>query len=351
MTFGKFRLRLRLKLIQFYYIRYHRNNDMRLTLFVIAALLFLPVAAFPQKNSHLRPVIFDTDMGPDYDDVGAITLLHGFADSGYITIAATIASTNYEGVAAVLNVLNSYFKRPGIPIGTPKHNGSTLRDWQHWSDSLLVKYPHFIRTNDEVPDAVDVYRKVLSGQPDKSVTIVTVGFFTNLDALLKSGPDQYSKLTGTALVKKKVRQLVSMAGGFPTGKEFNVRIDSAASQYVFTHWPTPILLSGFEIGWKIRTGLPLIQSSAIHNSPVKDVFSMCIPMAESDSLGRMSWDETAVLVAVKGHEDFYSTRKGTMIVHKDGTNEWSDKGNVHAYLVEKVSPAVVQEVINRMIMR
>jgi hypothetical protein len=58
-----------------------------------------------------------------------------------------------------------------------------------------------------------------------------------------------------------------------------------------------------------------------------------------------------VLVAVKGHEDFYSTRKGTMIVHKDGTNEWSDKGNVHAYLVEKVSPAVVQEVINRMIMR
>jgi hypothetical protein len=28
------------------------------------------------------PVIFDTDMGPDYDDVGAIALLHAFADSG-----------------------------------------------------------------------------------------------------------------------------------------------------------------------------------------------------------------------------------------------------------------------------
>jgi pyrimidine-specific ribonucleoside hydrolase len=324
---------------------------MRLTFLTIILLFFLPIVSLSQPNHHLRPVIFDTDMGPDYDDVGAITLLHAFADSGYISILATIASTNYEGVAGVLNVLNTYFKRPGIPIGTAKRNGSTLRDWQHWSDSLLANYPHNISKNNEVPDAVEVYRKALAVQQDKSTTIITVGFFTNLDALLKSKPDQYSKLSGTALVKQKVRQLVSMAGGFPSGKEFNVRIDSSASQYVFTHWPTPILLSGFEIGWKIRTGLPLIHNNTIHNSPVKDVFSMCIPMAESDSLGRMSWDETAVLVAVKGHQDFYSTRAGTMIVHKDGSNEWSNKGKQHAYLVEKVPAAVVQEVINGLIMR
>jgi pyrimidine-specific ribonucleoside hydrolase len=73
-------------------------------------------------------------------------------------------------------------------------------------------------------------------------------------------------------------------------------------------------------------------------------------MAKSDSLGRMSWDETAVLVAVKGHEDFYSTRKGTMIVHKDGSNEWSNKGKQHAYLLEKVPVAVVQDLINWLIM-
>jgi len=48
------------------------------------------------------PVIFDSDMGPDYDDVGAITLLHAFADSGYINILATVASTKYEGVAAIV---------------------------------------------------------------------------------------------------------------------------------------------------------------------------------------------------------------------------------------------------------
>ena len=65
-----------------------------------------------QKTSP-TPVIFDSNMGPDYDDVGAITMLHAFADSGKIKILATIASTKYDGVAGVLNVMNTYFNRPG----------------------------------------------------------------------------------------------------------------------------------------------------------------------------------------------------------------------------------------------
>ena len=69
------------------------------------------VSSQAQKTKPF-PVIFDSDMGPDYDDVGAIALLHAFADSGYIKILATVASTKYEGVAAVFNVLNTYFKRP-----------------------------------------------------------------------------------------------------------------------------------------------------------------------------------------------------------------------------------------------
>ena len=47
-----------------------------------------------------------------------------------------------------------------------------------------------------------------------------------------------------------------MAGRFPSGKEFNVEKDAIASQTVFSQWPTPVLLSGFEIGSKIKVGLP-----------------------------------------------------------------------------------------------
>ena len=197
-------------------------------------------------------------MGPDYDDVGAITLLHAFADSGYINILATVASTKYEGVAAVFNVLNTYFKRPGLLIGVPKGKALELKDNQHWTDTLLLKYPHKIKKNDEVLSATEVYRKTLASQPDRSVTIITVGFLTNLADLLQSAPDKYSNLTGKELVRKKVKQLVCMAGSFPAGNEFNVRMDATSSKIVFENWETPILFSGVEIGITIKTGLPLV---------------------------------------------------------------------------------------------
>ena len=154
----------------------------------------MSVTLHAQKNKP-GPVIFDSDMGPDYDDVGAIALLHAFADSGYINILATVASTKYEGVAAVFNVFNTYFKRPGLLIGVPKGKALELKDNQHWTDTLLLNYPHKIKKNKEVLSSIEVYRKSWASQPDRSVIIITVGFLTNLADLLQSTPDKYSKLT------------------------------------------------------------------------------------------------------------------------------------------------------------
>src|SRR5688572_25024786 len=159
----------------------------RLRYFNLLLLLFVVLISgeftFAQKQNPIS-IIFDSDMGPDYDDVGAITMLHAFADSGKVKILATIASTKYEGVAAVFDVLNTYFKRPDIPVGVPKGEASVLKDFQHWSDSIVSKYPHSIKENSEVTDAIEVYRKILSSEQDQSVTIVTVGFLTNLSGLL-----------------------------------------------------------------------------------------------------------------------------------------------------------------------
>jgi inosine-uridine nucleoside N-ribohydrolase len=284
------------------------------------------------------PVIFDTDMGPDYDDVGAITILHAFADQKQARILATIASTKYPKVAQVLSVLNTYFGRPTIPIGVPKGEAVTDKDTQHWSDTLVARYPHSVRSNNEAPDAVALYRQILAKQPDKSVTIITVGFLTNLANLLNSQPDQYSKLSGKELVAKKVKQVVSMAGKFPSGREYNVFKDTPASKIVFEQWPTTMLLSGFEIGQQIHSGLPLIQNKAITNSPIKDVFRISIPKAKEDSKGRMSWDQTAVLVGVKGYEPYYSIKTGRLTLNADG------KG--HQHLVVKMPVEQVAKIIN-----
>jgi len=258
------------------------------------------------------PVIFDSDMGPDYDDVGAIAMLHAFADSGYIKILATVASTKYEGVAAVFNVLNTYFKRPGLLIGVPGSKALELKDSQHWTDTLLLNYPHKIKKNNEVLSAIEVYRKSLASQPDGSVTIITVGFLTNLADLLQSAPDKYSKLTGKELVRKKVKRLVCMAGSFPAGNEFNVRMDAAASTIVFENWETP--------------------------------------MSPQDSAGRMSWDETAVLIAVKGYKPWWNIQTGKIKIAEDGSNTWENGSSPHSYLVESQSPILISDRINKLIM-
>jgi inosine-uridine nucleoside N-ribohydrolase len=317
--------------------------------FLLVALLVTTLLASSQEKP--LPVIFDTDMGPDYDDVGAITLLHAFADSGKATILATMSSNKYEGVAAVINLFNTYFHRPEIPIGVPRTAAVNQRDKQHWTDSILSKYPHAITRNDEAQDAVTLYRKVLARQPDHSVTIITVGFLTNLQGLLKSGPDNFSPLDGQELVWKKVKQLVSMAGKFPQGWEFNVFSDSTASVYVFDHWPTPVLLSGFEIGVKIKCGLPLVQNPVIQHSPVKDVFRISIPLAAEDSLGRSSWDETAVLIAIAGCKPWYQLQPGIMHVSPNGSDTWEDApAGRHARVIEARPVAEVQQLINTLIM-
>ncbi len=289
-------------------------------------------------------------MGPDYDDVGAISLLHAYADSGYITILATMASTRYEGVAAVFNIFNTYFQRADLPIGVPGGQALTLHDWQHWTDSLLVRYPHKLKMNQEAMDAVKLYRKILAQQPPGSVTIISTGFLTNLAGLLDSKADRYSPLDGRQLVARKVKMLVCMAGRFPEGYEFNLDQDKAASKIVLQHWPTKILFSGYEIGEKIPVGLPLIHNTALAGSPVKMVFRICIPLAPEDSAGRKSWDETAVMVAVKGYLPYYRLHYGRILFCRDGKDRWLDKGRQQAYLVEAKSPKLVETYLNNAIM-
>ncbi len=313
-------------------------------------LLFLLLATYPASAQKQPPikVIFDTDMGPDYDDVGAIAMLHSYADSGRIDLLATIASSTYPRVGPVLSVLNTYFGRPDVPIGVPKGWAVTDADKQHWSDTLVARYPHTLRTNDDAPDAVALYRRLLAAQPDHTVTVLTIGFLTNLANLLASGPDVYSTLTGRELIARKVKQLVSMAGKFPSGFEYNVLKDSTASKIVYANWPTPMLLSGFEIGEAIKTGLPLVQNTAIRNSPVQDVFRISLPLDINDREGRMSWDQTAVLVAIDGTSPYYTTQSGRMVIGPKGSNTWSKAGKGHAYLIVKRPAAEVQARINQL---
>ncbi|TZF81867.1 nucleoside hydrolase [Pedobacter sp. BS3] len=318
-------------------------------LWILLPVLQSEAQFIPSKHQKVR-VIFDSDMGPDYDDVGAIALLHTYADSGYVDILATIASTKYGGVASVLNIFNTYFKRPDIPVGVPV-TGLILRDPQSWSDSLIAKYPHRITSNNQAYESVALYRKILAAQPDHSVTLITVGFLTNIAHLMRSGPDQYSALDGASLIDKKVKVMISMAGKFPKGKEFNLIRDSSSAYYVLSNWRKPLLFSGFEVGKKIKVGLKLISDNSIRSSPVKDVYRICMLKDKVDSVGRMSWDLTAVLAGIKGYVPYYSLQRGNIIIHKDGSNEWKDDENgKQAYLIESMDYRKVGDILEHAMM-
>lgn len=304
------------------------------------------------KGSEPVKIIFDTDMGPDFDDVGAITILHALAAKGECEILATMASDGYPYIGPTLEVFNRYFQKPEISIGVPDASAPSFSCPNHWNDSLVVNYLPKIKTNKDYPLAAEVYRKVLAAQADQSVVIVTVGFLSNLAALLESVPDQYSSLSGKELVAKKVKKWVAMAGGFPEGNEFNINQHAKASAFVIAEWPTPVLFSGFEIGVKIMTGNK-VATHGTKGNPVQWAYEYCLSNYENKkSLNRNSWDQTAVLCAIRNPEKyFYVISNGTFVCHPDGSNLWdADKDSKHSFLVHKYPYQKIADILDDLMM-
>jgi inosine-uridine nucleoside N-ribohydrolase len=316
---------------------------------LLITLLTISTVYGQTGNRHSVALILDTDIGPDYDDVGAMAVLHALADRGEVRPLAVISSNKNKLAVPSIDVINTWFGRPELPTGAPKGTGPSHGASQKWPEMLVEKYPHKIKSTSDAPDAVETYRKILASQPDRSVTIVTIGFLTNLKNLLESEPDKVSPLPGIDLVRRKVKELVSMAGAFPEGREYNLLVDSVASEKVFSSWPTQIILSGFEIGKQIKTGLKVVANERL-DSPVKDVYALSMPKSKDDADGRMSWDQTAVLVAVRGAQPYYGMKRGKIIV-EGGNNRWQDDSmGTHAYLTEAMPVSQLTALIEGLMM-
>jgi inosine-uridine nucleoside N-ribohydrolase len=289
-------------------------------------------------------IILDTDISPDYDDVGAMAVLHALAKRGEAEILATATCNAFPYALTSIRVINAFYGRDDIPTGVVRPDGVSMDDGMHnkkWPIFLFEKYgkPEYLKAE----PAVRLYRHLLAAADDASVTIVTIGWLTNLADLLASGPDEFSPLDGRALVARKVGKLVSMAGKFPAGREFNVFMDTLASKKVYANWPTPILFSGFEIGINVLTGTKLIARSGEGN-PVKDAYAIALPQGNPD--GRPSWDHTTVLAAVRGPGDYFDVERGRIEIYDDGSNGWQpDPEGPHARLLPKMPWAELAELI------
>ncbi|QNF33736.1 nucleoside hydrolase [Adhaeribacter swui] len=296
-------------------------------------------------------IILDSDIGQDCDDAAAMALLHQFADKGEVEILATMFPMQDPMGAPALDVINTYYGRPDIPIGTYKGNFKYLGElWDHYNTKLAKNFPHDLKSGKDAPDAVSLYRQILAKQADTSVVIVAVGPERLLADLLKTGPDSYSNLSGPDLVKQKVKMLTVMGAGFQKGHEWNIKISPDASKLVAETWPTPIVYSGFEIGEAIRTGNRLL-TEAPKNSPVRASFENH-PFVDSTTHDRQSWDQTAVLYAVRGLQNNWKLESnGYNFIDETGKNEWrQDTDKNHSYLLlNRPAAEVAREIEDLMV--
>lgn len=150
------------------------------------------------------------------------------------------------------------------------------------------------------------------------------------------------------LVRRKVSELVVMGGAFPSGSEWNFEMCPRSARYVAEYWPTPIMFSGFEIGYEIITGERLFDD-APESSPVRQAYALYLGQRG----GRQSWDLTAVLYGVRGLADYWETQTGGYVeVSESGANRWLDsKDKDHSYLTKKMEPGQIRDLLDDLLVQ
>ena len=112
-------------------------------------------------------VIFDTDMGNDVDDAIALAELHALQTRGEARILAVTITKDNRWAPVFVDLLNTFYGRPEIPIGMVKH-GATPDDGNYTKPVAEEKnsdgsplYPRRVGPDAELLDAVLLLRKTL----------------------------------------------------------------------------------------------------------------------------------------------------------------------------------------------
>jgi len=333
---------------------------MRIALsFLLTSFLCLILGGFAVPYADAAEpvgIIFDTDMGADIDDALALAMLHSFQDRNACRLLAVTLTNPEERATPLVQIINHFYGHD-VPVGRATNNKpakSGYLDTVSLKDGDALRYPNPGQPNSDLPPAPALLRKVLAAQPDQSVIIVQVGFFSNLAELLKSGPDDVCSLSGVDLVKKKVKWLSIMGGSFAKidghdhFTEYNIQGDRPASIAVAKDWPTPILWSGFEIGIAVPYPGKSIENDFgyVAHHPVADAYRLF----EKMPYDRPTWDLTSVLVAVLPDRGYFElSPAGKVTVEPDGFTSFvpAENGRDH-YLVlpadrrDRVIEALVQ---------
>ena len=257
-------------------------------------------------------IILDCDMGSSTDDLFALMMLHRYMDMQRCQLIGVVVDRMGRANADIVDVLDTYYGHPDIPIGLETQGQPDTHVWIPYHNLAYARtregQPMFQRTigdNGSYMEGYKLYRKLLSEQPDRSVTIASIGLVTSLARLLQSGPDEYSPLSGVELVRAKVKEIYAMGGVFGKAVEpdynFLQAINFSMKFFELLPKEVDVVFSPGEVGDPLdyRPELVIADLYWTDHHPIKWTYQFL-----NCNTGQKMWDPQAIINAVEG-DDFY----------------------------------------------
>ncbi len=295
-------------------------------------------ASSTTKPARVAHVIIDTDFSKWWDDVTALGIANVLDTRGRIKLLGVVSDVPNPVAVAAIDGIDTAYHHGDLPLGAVAGSNSGAFD-HGYTDALAAKLPHSVEDSHDVPGAVALYRRLLSSAPEHSVTIVSLGGYTNLAGLLESRD-------GPKLITRKVRRLVIMDGFFPggIGPVTNQLIDMDAATAVVAKpgWPGPISWADGTVGVATKVGASLCTTVAA-NHPMRlayeDLFG-CGPPTDGD------WDAPTLLYAVGDLPGAFSElgQGGAAVINAQGGLSWEESSTrAHDVYVHVVDQAALNQ--------
>ena len=311
-------------------------------------------------------ILFDTDIGGDCDDAGALALLHGLCENGEAELLAVTGCYATPYLAGCIDAVNTHYGRQ-VPVGI-LHDRFVPRDvtdgYNGYDKSVAEHFPNRFPDWRTVPDSVRVIRGILSREEDGGATLVATGPLTTLARLVTSGPDDVCPLSGRELVAEKVKRTVVMGGRFfgtwpfeygygiktpHVTAEWNIFADIPAAQTVCREWPGEMVFTSHEIGnWTVTLSSINDDENRKNVNPVAHSY-----FVHHGKGGRESWDLTAILFAVRPDAGYWNLHPwGRISVDDEGVTGFRrEDGGTHSYLMPRLDVDELTGIMDGIVMR
>ncbi len=292
------------------------------------------------------PVILGTDFWTDCDDAVALRLIAEMEKMGYVRLIGVGINACMEASAPAVDAFLQNEGYTDMPLGIDLEAGDFTG--KPHIQYPLAALPGKHRKNTECENGIKMYRRLLSEATEK-VDIIEIGFPQILSGLLRSEADEYSPLSGTALVKEKVGKLYMMAGKWDdlvSGREHNFENNQrsrTAGKIVCDEWPTEITFLGWEVANTVISGGTLRKDDLLY-SVIAD---------HGSPNGRSSWDPLMVYIACLGDEKAagFDTVSGKASLEEDtGINHFDKLENgPHKFVVKKYPDSYYEDILNKIV--